>query len=73
MIIGVLNQNGGIGKTTLSVNLEASFALDGSRVLLIVADSQGSALDWAAAREAEPLLQRVIFAEAAAQGKSVLK
>jgi chromosome partitioning protein len=54
-IIAVLNQKGGSGKTTIATHLARALQLNGADVLLVDSDPQGSARDWSAAREDQPL------------------
>ncbi|WP_173933179.1 ParA family partition ATPase [Chelativorans sp. Marseille-P2723] len=62
MILALLNQKGGVGKTTLALAVAGEWAMQGRRVILVDADPQGSALDWSEmrAREGLPRLFSVI-------------
>ena len=55
MIVALLNQKGGVGKTTLALHLAGQWARLGHRTLLVDADPQGSALDWSQVRAQEGL------------------
>jgi chromosome partitioning protein len=63
LIIAVINQKGGAGKTTIALNLAAAMAEAGGRVLVIDADPQQTAQDWAAVRETPPPFQVIGLAK----------
>ena len=54
-VIAVLNQKGGSGKTTIATHLARALQLQGSSVLLVDSDKQGSARDWSAVDESNPV------------------
>ena len=55
MIVAVLGEKGGTGKTTISTNLAGMRSAAGRDVLVVDADRQGSASYWAEAREEKGL------------------
>jgi chromosome partitioning protein len=46
MIISLINQKGGVGKTTAAVNLASGLAEYGHRILVVDTDPQGSVVQW---------------------------
>lgn len=59
MIVWIGGEKGGTGKTTLATNLAAQRALVGCNVLLVDADPQGSAANWAQVRDEAGITPRV--------------
>ena len=55
IIVAILNQKGGVGKTTLCTHLARAFQLRKHQILLVDSDPQGSARDWHAANEKNPV------------------
>ena len=55
MIIALLNQKGGAGKTTLATHIAGELAMRGQSVILLDADPQGSSLDWTQRRSQQGL------------------
>ena len=54
-VVAILNPKGGSGKTTLATNLARALHESGRSVLVVDSDPQGSARDWHAVNEANPI------------------
>ena len=60
-ILTIANQKGGAGKTTLAMSIAGALALRTHKVLVVDADAQGTATQWAgSAPEAKPFPATVI-------------
>jgi chromosome partitioning protein len=64
-IISVVNQKGGSGKTTVSMQLAGALARRGNKVLVVDADPQGTATRWAASADEKPFPTPVVGLSAA--------
>lgn len=65
-IIAIVNEKGGAGKTTSSMQLAAGLALEGLRVLVVDSDPQQTAMAWAAAAPIDSPFPAIVISLAAA-------
>ena len=63
MIITVGNEKGGVGKSTIAINLAVEFTMSGKKVLLIDADIQKSTSMFSNIRREQTGLQEIIVIE----------
>lgn len=68
-IVAVVNQKGGAGKTTVSMQLAGTLGRRGHKVLVIDADPQATATRWAASAGEEQSFPATISGLSAAGGK----
>jgi chromosome partitioning protein len=68
-IIAIVNQKGGCGKTTITMQLAGSLSRRGYAVLVVDADSQGSATRWAASAQDGQAFPATVAGLAAAGAK----
>lgn len=68
-IVTVLNQKGGAGKSTLSMQLSGTFARRGFKCLVVDADPQGTSTRWAASAADESPFPASVVGLSAAESK----
>lgn len=68
-IIAVVNQKGGVGKTTVSMQLAGALGRRGGKVLVVDADPQSTATRWAASAEDDKPFPAAVVGLSAANAK----
>lgn len=72
-VVTLLNEKGGVGKTTLATHLAAGLAIRGHRVVLVDADPQGHATITMGLKKAPKLYNALIYPDDAAWADTLVK